>query len=309
MTGSELADPMASVRAYLAAEKSVNTRRAYRADWADFQAWCESVNLQALPASPATAARYLAWLADQGLRASTIERRAAAIRYAHKAASHEPPTNAEAVKATMRGIRRTLRQAPVRKAPATAARVAAMLERLPGTIAGLRDRALLLIAFAAALRRSELVDLNVNDVERHKDGIVLEIRSSKTDQEGRGARIPVPNGVRFKPVATLDAWLAAAKISEGPLFRPIDRHGNIGARALTDRSVARVIKRAAKAAGLDEKLFSGHSPRAGFVTQALDDKVDPLKIMGITRHAKVDTLRIYDRRELAFDTHAGKDFL
>lgn len=310
MTGTELADPMASVRAYIAAEKSLNTRRAYRSDWDHFTAWCADAGDSPLPASAQTVARYLAALADQALATSTINRRAAAIRYAHKAAGHEPPTNSEAVKATMRGIRRTLRQAPVRKAPAVAAAIGAMLEQLAGDrLQVLRDRALLLIAFAAALRRSELVDLKVNDVERHAGGIVLEIRSSKTDQEGRGARIPVPNGVKLKAPAALEAWLAAAGIAEGPLFRPIDRHGNVGAEALTDRSVARVIKRAARLAGLDEKIFSGHSPRAGFVTQALTDQVDPLKIMGITRHAKVDTLKIYDRRDGGFDDHAGGGFL
>lgn len=307
--GSELADPMGSVRAYLAASSSANTRRAYRSDWADFQAWCESVNLQPLPATPAAVARYLALLADSQRKVSTIERRSAAIRAAHKAAGFEPPTNAEAVKLVMRGIRRSIRSAPVRKAPATAARLAAMLERRPDSIAGLRDRAILLLAFAAALRRSELVDLNVNDVEWHAAGLVLEIRSSKTDQEGRGTRIPVPNGARLQAPAALKSWLEISEICEGPLFRPVDRHGRVGEQALTDRSVARVIKRAARAAGLDSALFSGHSPRAGFVTQALDDKVDPFKIMGITRHAKVDTLKIYDRRDSDFDNHAGRGFL
>lgn len=309
MTGTELADPMASVRAYIAAEKSDNTRRAYRSDWAHFTAWCADAGETPLPASPPTVARYLAALADQTLAPSTIERRAAAIRYAHKAAGLEPPTNSEAVKATMRGIRRTLRRAPTRKSPAVAARVAAMIAALPATLIGLRDRAILLIAFAAALRRSELVDLYVNDVERHAGGIVLQLRHSKTDQEGRGAAIPVPNGLRLKPVEALYAWLEAAGITEGPLFRPIDRHGRVGTAALTDHSVARVIKAAAKAAGFDPRLFSGHSPRAGFVTQALDDRVDVLKIMGITRHVKVDTLKIYDRRAGGFDDHAGGGFL
>jgi site-specific recombinase XerD len=136
-----------------------------------------------------TVARYLAALADQALATSTINRRAAAIRYAHKAAGHEPPTNSEAVKATMRGIRRTLRRAPVRKAPAVAAAIGAMLEQLAGDrLQVLRDRALLLIAFAAALRRSELVDLKVNDVERHAGGIVLQIRAPRPTRRAAARR-------------------------------------------------------------------------------------------------------------------------
>lgn len=307
--GRELADPMASVRAYIAAEKSPNTRRAYRSDWANFTAWCERVDLAVLPAAPATVARYLAQLADNGLASSSIERRGSAIRYAHKAAGHEPPTNSEAVKATMRGIRRTNGVRVNRKAPAVAAAIGAMLEHLPPGLIGIRDRALLLIAFAAALRRSELVALDVADLQRVDAGVRIQIRKSKTDQEGEGQEVPVPHGVRLKPIAALDAWLAAAAINDGAVFRPVDRHGRVGAGRLTDRSVARIIKRAAKACGLDERTFSGHSPRAGFVTSALDDGVDLFKVMGITRHVDVGTLKIYDRRARGFDNHAGKGFL
>lgn len=309
--GTELVDAMGSVRAYLAAEKSDNTKRAYRVDWEDFIAWCSSAELDPLPASPATVARYLAHLADKGLKAATIERRAAAIRYAHRVAGLEPPTNAEAVKAVTRGIRRMIGTAQVQKAPATAAAIASMIEGLSdASIIGLRDKALLLLAFAAALRRSELVDLKVNDVERVERGIILHIRRSKTDQEAKGEEIAVPHGHQLQPVAALDAWLAAAHIEAGPIFRAVDRHSNVGKRALSDRSVARVIKRAARAAGLDEEIFSGHSPRAGFVTTALEHGADLLKIMHVTRHTDVRTLKKYDRRsKQAFDAAAGKDFL
>ncbi|WKA31590.1 site-specific integrase [Bradyrhizobium roseum] len=304
-----LVDPMASVRAYLAAEKSNNTRRAYGADWADFTAWADTVNLNSMPAEPATVARYLAQLADGGKKASTIQRRVAAIRAAHKAAGHEPPTNAEGVKATMRGIRRRLGARPTRKAPATAEVLAKILEKLPTTLAGLRDRALLLIGFAAALRRSELVDLEVNDIERRSRGIVLQIRGSKTDQEGKGELIPVPNGRELRPVDALDAWLGAGGITQGAIFRNVDRHGRVGSAALSDRAVADIVKRAIASCGLDAKLFSGHSMRAGFITSSLDRKVDLFKIMKISRHVKVDTLKVYDRRESGFDDHAGGEFL
>lgn len=304
-----LVDPMSSVRAYIAAEKSDNTRRAYAADWADFTTWCAAVDLVLLPAEPSTVARYLAQLADAGKKASTIQRRVASIRALHKAAGFEPPTNSEGVKATMRGIRRTLGTRPTRKAPTTAEILAKVFEALPAGMAGLRDRALLLIAFAAALRRSELVDLKVNDIERRSRGIVLQLGASKTDQEGKGEQIPVPNGKELKPVRALDAWLEAAGITEGPIFREVDRHGRVGTAALSGRSVARIVKRACKAAGLDETIFSGHSMRAGFVTSALDRDEGPFKIMGISRHTKVDTLKIYDRRENGFDDHAGGGFL
>jgi site-specific recombinase XerD len=306
---TELVDPMASVRAYLAAEKSSSTRRGYKSDWADFSAWCEGTSESPLPATPIAVAKYLSQLADGCKKVSTIERRVAAIRYAHKSAGHEPPTNAEGVKAVMRGIRRTKGRKRTKKAPATAELIAKLLNFFPETLRGIRDRAIVLVAFAAALRRSELVDLEVNDVEWRQKGIILHIRRSKTDQEGRGAEIPIPRGNRLKPVDALEAWLNTSGITEGPIFREVDRHGRVGTQALSGRSVARIVKRAIKSLGLDEKIYSGHSMRAGFVTTSLENGVDVLKIMGITRHTDVNTLREYDRRDSGFDDHAGGGFL
>src|SRR5258708_435100 len=136
---TELVDPMASVRAYLAAEKSSSTRRAYQSDWAHFSAWCEAAGEIPLPASGIGVARYLSHLADGAYKVSTIERRVAAIRSAHKAAGHEPPTNAEGVKAVMRGIRRTRGRKQTKKAPATAELLARLLDFFPDSLPGIRD--------------------------------------------------------------------------------------------------------------------------------------------------------------------------
>jgi site-specific recombinase XerD len=304
---TELVDPLASVRAYLAAEKSSATRRAYAADLAHFTTWCEASSESALPATPIAVARYLSHLADGGWKVATIERRVAAIRSAHKAAGLEPPTNAEGVKAVMRGIRRSKGARQTKKAPATADIIATL--RYPETLAGIRDRAIVLTGFAAGLRRSELVELNIDDIQFRPRGMLIQIRHSKTDQEAAGATIPVPRGDKLKPVAGLEHWLAASGITAGPLFRPVDRHGRIGAQRLTGRSVARIVKRAVKAAGIDERAFAGHSLRAGFVTSALENGEDLLKIMGITRHTDVNTLKEYDRRDSGFDDHAGGGFL
>jgi integrase len=246
-------------------------------------------------------------MADSGLKASSIMRRAAAVAYAHKMNGFESPIN-ENVKAIMRGIRRKLGTARKGKAPATAAIVAKLTRKLPDTLAGKRDRALILIGFAAALRRSELVALNVGDIERTDSGVLLHIRRSKTDQEGAGALIAVPDGKKLKPVEALDAWLTAAGIRDGALFRSIDRGGGLGER-LTGQSVALIVKRWAKAARVDPTLFSGHSLRSGFVTSALEDGADVFKVMDVTRHRAVATLREYDRRAKAFKDHAGKGFL
>jgi site-specific recombinase XerD len=198
-----LTDVLTSAAGYAADEKSAATRRAYRSDWAHFTRWCDGMGAMALPSLPQTVAGYLAHLADSGRKASTIGRRMAAIAYAHRLKGFDTPTASEAVHAVARGIRRRIGVASAQKAPATAAAIGAMLEHVPDSLIGRRDRAILLIGFAAALRRSELAALQVSDIETHPDGVLLHIGKSKTDQEGAGAQIPIPRGRRLKPVEAL----------------------------------------------------------------------------------------------------------
>jgi site-specific recombinase XerD len=304
-----LTDALTSAAGYALAEKADATRRAYRADLSRFCAWCESVGAATLPAEASTVAAYLAHCADSALSVSTIQRRAAAIGYAHKLAGHASPSAAETVKAVLRGIRRKVGAATKPKAPATAPIVAAMTKRTPATLAGKRDRAMILLGFAAALRRSELIDLKVNAIERTAEGLIVHIGKSKTDQEGLGESIAVPRGKKLRVVEALDDWLAASAIVDGPLFRRIAKGGTLLDCGLSGQSVALIVKRWAKAAKLDLKLFSGHSLRAGFVTSALDEGADIFKVMDVTRHREVKTLRVYDRRSKAFKNHAGKGFL
>jgi len=304
-----LTDALRSAAEYAQADKADATRRAYLSDFRDFFTWCEAVQAEPLPASIETTAAYLAQLADKGLKASTINRRAAAIGYVHRAKGFEPPTNAEPVKAVLRGIRRRLGAAVNRKDPATATAIARMVRRIPETLQGKRDRALLLLGFAAALRRSELVALDVADMERAPEGIIVHIRRSKTDQEGEGHQIAVPRGSKLKPVEALEDWLRSARIEEGPVFRSIRKGGHSTGGRLSEGSVAEIVKRHAGAAGLDPDTMSGHSLRAGFVTSALENGADLLKVMDVTRHREVKTLKAYDRRAKAFKNHAGKGFL
>lgn len=294
---------------YARASRSEATRRAYQNDTADFARWCERHGLDPLPASVDMVAAYLASLAQRGLRASTITRRCAGIGYAHRMAGIEPPTNNEAIKAVLAGIKRSIGTAVERKAPATAETIRAIVADIPSDLRGLRDRALLLLGFAAALRRSELVALNVEDLEQTAEGLLLVIRRSKTDQEGRGDFISIPHGSRLKPVAAVQAWLQAAEITEGPIFRSIRKGNSAISERLSDRSVALIIKARAEAAGFDPTMFSGHSLRAGFVTSALHHGADVLRVMDVTRHREVSTLKTYDRRAKAFKDHAGGAFL
>src|SRR5438445_1800065 len=247
------------------AEKAASTRKAYGTDFRLFEAWCATRSVAALPAAPETVAAYLAANAGTS-KASTLGRRIAAIRYAHKLAAHPLPTDAEGVKATMRGIRRTHGSARVRKAPALAGKVIGMVATAPDKLAGLRDRALLLIGFGGALRRSELVALDVADIQETETGLLVTIRGSKTDQERAGATIAIARGDVACPAKALREWLEASGIEAGPIFRPIDKAGTVRASRLTDRSVANIVKAYAGRAGFDASTFSGHSLRAGFLT-------------------------------------------
>jgi Site-specific recombinase XerD len=299
-----------AARAYAINEKAAATRRAYQSDWRIFAAWCEARGAAALPAAPEAVAAFLAAQAEAGAKPSTLSRRAAAIRYAHALAGHEPPTAAEAVKATMRGIRRTHGTAPVQKAPATAARIAEMVAAIPtDTLRGLRDRALLLLGFAGAFRRSELVALRVEDLAETPEGLRVTIRRSKTDQEGTGQEIAIPRGARLRPVEALRVWLDAAGIADGPVFRRLAKGGRVTADALAPESVADIVKERAAAVGFAPEAFAGHSLRAGFLTSGAEAGVSIFKLMEVSRHKSVDTLRGYVRRAELFKDHAGAAFL
>jgi len=306
---AELAPDVAAAVNYARAEKAPATRRAYGTDFYLFSAWCDAKGAPALPASAETVAAYLAAEADRGTKASTLGRRIAAIRFAHKLASLPTPTDSEAVKATLRGIRRTIGAAKVKKAPAIAEWIKAMVRTCPDTVAGKRDRALLLLGFAGAFRRSELVALDVEHVEETVDGLRVLIACSKTDQEGEGATIAIARGSDACPVRALREWLDAAGIESGPIFRPINKAGTVSEQRLTDRSVANLVKAYAGRAGLDAKLFAGHSLRSGFLTSAAGKGASIFKMMDVSRHKSVDNLRGYVRDAELFKDHAGAGLL
>jgi len=300
---------MAAAACFAAAEKAPTTRLAYGTDFRIFSAWCRKRDLDPLPTLPATVAAYLAYEVGQNLRPSTLGRRLAAIQYAHQHAGHEPPTNAEAVKATLRGIRRTLGIARRRKAPATASMAKAMARSVPDSLVGIRDRAILLLGFAGAFRRSELVALDVTDIQPADCGLRVTIRRSKVDQEGEGAIIAIAPGSTDCPTRALVAWLAAAGIVEGPVFRSINKAGKVSLARLCDRSVANIVKQYAERVGLDPKMFSGHSLRSGFLTSAAANGASIFKMMDVSRHKSADTLRGYVQDAELFKNHAGAGLL
>jgi integrase len=300
---------LAAALRFAAAAKAANTNRAYAADWADFCRWATARAGSPLPCPPGLLCGYLAALADAGRQASTITRRAAAIAHHHHAAGFDPPTANPAVREVLRGIRHTHGTAPAGKTPATAELVARMLAVCPATLIGQRDRALIAFGFAGAFRRSELLALEIADLTAMPDGLRVLIRRSKTDPEAQGQEIAIPRGTQLRPVEALQAWLAAAAISDGPLFRPVTKGGTVGPGPLGADGFVRALKRRAEAAGLDAAGVAGHSLRAGFLTSAAEAGADALKMAEVSRHKSLDTLRRYVRRANLFKAHAGAGFL
>jgi integrase len=282
----------------LAAAVPPETRRAYAGDWKRFTAWCLAQGRVALPANIVTVTEYTRFLIEAGRAPSTIDRALAAIAVAHDAADLPKP-NTKGARQLMRGHKRQRAEqgTTVRKASAvTVDRLRAMaLACDPGTGQGLRDRAVVVLGFALASRRSELARLDLTDIAEVETGLDVTIRTSKTDKESAGRTVALPYGEQEHPetcpVRTLRAWrewLAEQGHTHGPLFRRIDRYGVLGRAPsgrgsadgrLTGQGIAIIVNRVAAAAGLDPALmWTGHSLRRGFATEAYRAGADPLRI-------------------------------
>ena len=291
-TKKNLAPAGARARKYAEASRSEKTIYVYKHFWIEFTAWAVQQGADSLPAQPATVNDFVTAQAEAGAKPATIAVKVAAISAAHKTAGQPDPTKAEEVRLVLAGIRRKLGTRPQKKAPIGRAELAAMVAALPDSLAGKRNRALILLGFAGAFRRSELVALDVEDL-RINGELKVTIRKSKTDQEGRGMVKVIP---RFNndlcPVAALTAWLDAAEIKSGAVFCEIDKWGHSHGR-LTGQSVARIVKAVASGAGLDPRQFAGHSLRSGFITTAYAAGASATDIAEVSGHKSLDVLRGY----------------
>ena len=308
LTGSETRTTLEtlarSAESFAASARSKATIRAYVSDWKHFTCWCADNGFNSLPADPGTVALYVADLASQ-CKPSTISRRLASISIIHKSSGHSSPTADTRVQNVTRGIRRRLGTAQSEARPLVIGDLRRMLAHLPDTVAGARDRALFLVGFAGAFRRSELVAIDLDDLERREEGIVVHLRRSKTDPEATGREVALPRGndPHTCPIAAIDAWIERAVITDGALFRSVDRHGNVGDR-LTGQSVTLVIRRAATVAKIEDSQLSGHSLRAGFATTAAANGASEAAIARQTGHRSMEVLRRYIRHGTVFTDNA-----
>lgn len=304
---------------YVDAARAANTVRGYRADWTDFTTWCDTAGHQPLPADPATLTGYLTHLAGRGLKVGTLSRRLSAITFAHAVHDVADPTTNARVLAVWEGIRRTHTTPPVQAIPLTPPLLYDVLDACPTTrtwatrdpepdLAGLRDRALLLVGFVTALRRSELAALDVAHLDEHPRGLVLSIARSKTNQTGAQPElVVVPHGTNPQrcPVTALRTWLTAAHITDGPVFRPVSKGNRPLPRRLHPESVNTLVRNAIQRSGTDASGYSAHSLRAGFVTHAHLRGATDRAIAHQTRHRSLATLGGYVRIHHAWTDNAA----
>ncbi|WP_043344829.1 site-specific integrase [Belnapia moabensis] len=276
------------------------TLKAYAADWEDFAAWSRSRGVEPLPADPATVAAYLASMAVSHA-GPTLRRRLAAIGRAHRMKGLAWDASHQVIRDTLSGILRRHGTPPRQAAAIGIAEVRRLVATCDSGLTGMRDRALLLLGFAGALRRSELVAVHREHLTFTADGLRLMIPRAKGDQEGKGVEIGIPRGMKPEtcPVRAVEFWLRASDCQYGPVFRKVNRWGGIEPTALHPRAFPEILARRVALAGLKAGSFESLSPhglRAGFITQAYQAGAKDEAIMDHTRHKDLRTMRGYVRR-------------
>jgi site-specific recombinase XerD len=318
---AELEELSRRAAVYATRARGDGTRRAYRSAWRQYEAWCASLGREPLAGDPDTIAMYVVRCADQGsagrggLAVSSIRVHLAAIRTAHLLAGRSLDLRHPRLAMVVEGVTRSKGVRPRRQAaPAVPGVLRLMLAARPAldTPLGARDRAMLLLGFGAALRRSELVALTLGDIETVPGrGLKLLVRRSKTDPHGQGHDIAVwanPDEPGVCPLAALETWLAQRRTAadldwtatpsvraERPLFCAVTKAGRVTGAPLSDKAVARLVKQAARDAGLDPERYSGHSLRAGLATAAGDAGAGLAELMRQTRHKSTEVALGYLR--------------
>ncbi|MED1205979.1 site-specific integrase [Heyndrickxia acidicola] len=296
-------EKLEKIKSYMANSKSQNTQKSYSSDWKHFTDWCSLHQRSPLPANAGTLCLYLSELAETH-KFSTLKRRLASINQAHRFKHLPPPSKFIEVQTLMEGIKREIgsHQKP---------KTALMLQVLPEMIGkmdthsliGIRDKAILLLGFALASRRSELVAINIEDLEVNSFGMDVKIRETKTKNDD------LVKGVIFTyneycPVKATQAWIEAANITSGALFRSIDRHGNVKER-LGDKSISLIIKKYIEALGMNEKDFAAHSLRSGLSTSAAMMGMTEMAIMKQTGHKTREMVDRYVQAGLRYKNNAS----
>jgi integrase len=277
---------------------SENTRRAYGADWEHFLSWCKAANKPSLPAAPDDIASYLRHCSEKlGLKISTVQRRLSAVSEAHKKKGLPSPAEEWVVKNTIKRLKRENLKPTLNKRPILVEDLKKMLALCPDTLSGKRDKAVLLIGFTGAFKRSEIASLNISDLTVSDLGLVIDKK--------RKVAIPYGDKKETCPVTALLDWIEAAKISEGPVFRGVTKFERSRYTRMSDRVVTDIVKKYSALLGKRLSFFSGHSLRAGLAVSAAIAGASEALIQKQTGHKSLLVLRRYTRDANLFRDNAA----
>jgi integrase len=292
--------PRATFRKFLLASYAEGTLEAYQAGVKHFRKWGGRI-----PSTEIEVARYLAAFAGKAAYV-TLAQRLSALHREHLSRGFKSPVKNELVRATLRGIARVYGRKQRQKRPLLKEHLVEIVRRMRG-LKGVRDSALLLVGFMGGFRCSELVALDAEDVQFRKEGMLVQLRRSKTDQEGEGRQVPILK-LRGSLCAmqALRAWLDAAGIEKGALFRPINRHSQVAKNRLSSDAVGTIVKWYVEKVGLDSKGYSAHSLRAGLVTSAARAGAAVWQIKKQTGHKSDQVLAGYIRDSGTFDDNVAR---
>jgi len=277
--------------------KSNNTLRAYQSDYNDFSLFCSKNGFQAMPTSSNVIALYITHLSSYS-KYSTLKRRIASISALHKMKGHYIDTKHPIIIENLMGIKRKIGSHQKGKKPLLISDLKFLIEVIDKSkekdLKKIRDKALILIGFSGGFRRSELVNIELEDIEFVSEGVKLFIKRSKTDQSGEGMikAIPYFENINFCPVIALKNWIDAIELKKGKIFN------------ISDKNVSLIIKKYSNYAGLDSRKYAGHSLRSGFATSAAEAGVEERNIMSMTGHKSTEMVRRYIKEANLFKNNA-----
>jgi site-specific recombinase XerD len=294
----------------LQSSKANNTIRAYKSDFKDFSLFCTQNGFKSLPSDPKIVSLYLTHLSTKNIKISTLRRRLVSIGVIHKLKGHYLDTKHPSIIENVMGIKRRKGSIQRGKKPLLINNLKKIINVIDyindEEIKKLRDRSILLIGFSGGFRRNEIVSLDYNDLDFVSEGLKINLKRSKTDQFGEGSvkGLPYSEKPQYCPVVSIQRWIEITKITSGPIFRRFIKGSKLSENRLTDQSVALIIKKYLKLAGIDSKNYSGHSLRSGFATSAAESGVEERSIMAMTGHKSTEMVRRYIKEANLFKNNA-----
>ena len=290
--------------------KANNTVRAYKSDFNDFGLFCAQNGFKSLPSEPKIVSLYLTYLSTKDVKMSTLKRRLVSIGVIHKLKGHYLDTKHPSIIENIMGIKRRKGSIQKGKKPLLINHLKQIINVLDEgkeeEIKKFRDRSILLIGFSGGFRRNEIISLDYDDLDFVTEGLKINLKRSKTDQFGEGSvkGLPYFDNSKYCPVISLKKWIEVSNMVSGPLFRRFSKGSKLTENRLTDQTVALLIKKYLKLAGIESKNYSGHSLRSGFATSAAESGADERSIMAMTGHKSTEMVRRYIKEANLFKNNA-----